>query len=119
MAARDPRVTRYIQGRAPFARPILRHLRRVIHAGGHGLEETIKWGMPTFLHRGRIVCGIAAFRAHCALWFKDGRAVVGSNARAGGMGHFGRIERLADLPSPAKIESYVRKSMHRIDRIER
>lgn len=70
-------MTEYIQQRSPFARPILRHLRTVIHAAAPGLEESIKWGMPSFLYQGKIVCGFAGFKAHCALWFWQGRAVVG------------------------------------------
>lgn len=115
MAARDPRVTAYIRGHAPFARPILRHLRTVIHEASPSIEETLRWGMPTFVYRGKIVCGLGAFRAHCALWFKDGGAVVGAKPKAG-MGHFGRITSLDELPSPARIQTYVRKSMRLIDR---
>lgn len=113
---RDPRVTKYIEGCAPFARPILRHLRKVIQ--GPGIEETIKWGMPTFLHEGKIVCGIAGFKAHCALWFWKGTAVVGKKS-GGAMGHFGRITSVKHLPAAAKIKAYVRKATARIDRERR
>jgi len=110
MAIRDPRVSQYIQRCAPFARPILRRLRSGIHAGAPGLEESIKWRMPAFLHEGKIVCGIAGFKAHCALWFWKGKAVVGKKP-AGGMGHFGRITSVKDLPSPSAIRGYVRKAV--------
>jgi hypothetical protein len=112
---RDARVTEYIQGCAPFARPILRHLRKVIHDGGPGLAETIKWGMPTFLHKGKIVCGFAGFKAHCALWFWRGSAVVPKKPKQG-MGNFGRITSLKDLPSAAQIKAYVKQAIARIDR---
>lgn len=114
MPGRDPRVTQYIQGRAPFARPILRHLRTVIHDGDPRLEEAIKWGMPAFLHRGKIVCGIAGFKAHCALWFWQGRAIVGQKP-AEAMGNFGRITSVDGLPSAAKLKAYVRKATKRIE----
>lgn len=107
---RDPRVAAYIAARAPFARPVLRHLRKVIHEGAPGLEETIKWGMPAFTWRGRLVCGIAGFKAHCALWFWQGKAVVGAKP-AEAMGNFGRIESVDDLPSPAKLKAYVAKAV--------
>ncbi|MCC2677101.1 MAG: bacteriocin-protection, YdeI/OmpD-Associated family protein [Ramlibacter sp.] len=112
---RDPRVTAYIQARAPFARPILRRLRAVIHEAHSAVEESIRWGMPTFLYRDRIVCGLGAFKAHCALWFKDGKAVVGRKPE-GGMGHFGRITSLDDLPAAATIQGYVRKAIEFVDR---
>jgi len=114
MHKRDPRVTEYIQGCAPFARPILRHLRKVIHDGGPKMEEAIKWGMPSFVYRGKIVCGIAGFKAHCALWFWRGRVVVGKKPSEG-MGNFGRITSVQDLPSEAKIKGYVEKAIKNID----
>lgn len=114
MPKRDPRVTKYIDRCAPFARPILRRLRTVIHDGGSGIEETIKWGMPTFLYQGRIVCGIAGFKAHCALWFWKGKTVVGMKPKKG-MGNFGRITNVNDLPSAAQIKSYVRKAIKIIE----
>lgn len=114
MPKRDTRITEYIKVCAPFARPILRHLRRVIHEGTPGLEETLKWGMPSFLYVGRIVCGFGGFKAHCALWFWKGEAVVGKKLQ-GAMGSFGRIETLADLPSDAELRTYVKRGVERIE----
>ncbi len=114
MPKRDPRVTGYIQGRAPFARPILRHLRKVIHDAAPGLDETIKWGMPGFLHQGKIVCGFAGFKAHCALWFWKGDAIVGKKPREA-MGHFGRITSVTDLPPATEIKAYVKKAVEVIE----
>ncbi len=114
MPKRDPRVGEYIQECAPFARAILKHLRKVIHDGSPGIGETIKWSMPTFLYQERIVCGFAGFKAHCALWFWKGRAVVGRKPREG-MGNLGRITSLKDLPSAATIKGYVKKAMKRIE----
>ena len=111
---RDPRVTRYIAKRAPFARPVLKRLRSAIHGGGAAIEETIKWGMPTFMYRDKIVCGIAGFKAHCALWFRHGRAVVGAKPKQG-MGSFGRVASAQDLPSAAALRRYVKKAMKLID----
>lgn len=114
MPRRDPRVTRYIQSRQPFARPLLTRLRRQIHASGKGIDEGIKWGMPAFLYRGKIVCGIAGFNAHCAIWFWKGTQVVGKKPREG-MGHFGRITSAEQLPAAAFLKACVRKSMKGID----
>jgi hypothetical protein len=46
--------------------------------------------------------------------FRDGDAAVGAKPDAG-MGQFGRIRSLEDLPSAARIASYVRKAIERID----
>lgn len=110
MATKDPKVDAYIAARAPFARPILTHLRAVIHGAHPGLDEALKWGMPSFLRGGKIVCGIAGFKAHCAMWFWHGATVVGAKP-AEGMGNFGRITALDDLPSKAALEGYVRKAV--------
>lgn len=39
---RDPRVDAYIAKAAPFAQPILTHLRGLIHESVPGLAETLK-----------------------------------------------------------------------------
>ncbi len=68
MGKKDPRVDAYIAGSAGFARPILRHLRRVVHAGCPDAEETLKWGFPHFTYKG-ILCGMASFKGHCTFGF--------------------------------------------------
>jgi len=63
---RDPRVDAYIAKSAEFARPILDHIRELIHEAIPDVEEDIKWGAPFFNHEG-VICGIAAFKQHCAI----------------------------------------------------
>lgn len=75
MGRRSKEVTAYIAAAAPFARPILRHLRQVFHAADPRLVETIKWGAPSFEHAG-IVGGMSAFKAHVALGFWRGDQLV-------------------------------------------
>ena len=36
------------------------------------LEETIKWGAPTYTLKNKNVAGLAAFKNHIALWFFNG-----------------------------------------------
>lgn len=36
------------------------------------LEETIKWGTPTYTLDGKNLIGMAGFKNHCALWFHNG-----------------------------------------------
>ena len=114
MPARDPRVTAYIQKRAPFAHPILKRLRAVIHESCPGLEETLKWGMPTYVHHGKIVCGFAGFKAHCALWFWK-REVVTSAKPKEAMGQFGRITSVKSLPSAIALRRSVKKAVALIE----
>ncbi len=99
---RDPRIDAYVARAAPFARPVLIHLRKVIHAAVPDAEETIKWGMPHFVHGG-ILCGFAAFKAHCAFYVRGADHLLGKVARDGAMGQFGRITAVSDLPPRAVL----------------
>ncbi len=112
MGSRDPRVDAYIAKSAPFARPILRHLRAIVHAACPETEETLKWGMPAFLYKG-MLCGMAAFKAHATFGFWKGKLVVpaGASKSAEAMGQFGCITRVADLPPKRVIAAYVKAAM--------
>jgi uncharacterized protein YdeI (YjbR/CyaY-like superfamily) len=65
---RNPAVDAYIARSAPFAKPILKHVRKLMHKGSPRLEETIKWGVPAFEREG-IVAMMAAFKRHVAFGF--------------------------------------------------
>ncbi len=56
MSKKDARVDAYIRKAAPFAQPILQHLRSVAHAASPEIEEAMKWGFPHFMHKG-MLCG--------------------------------------------------------------
>jgi uncharacterized protein YdhG (YjbR/CyaY superfamily) len=62
-------VDAYIARAQPFARPILEHLRELVHEGCPGIEETIKWGRPFFEYRGEILCNMSGFKQHCSFGF--------------------------------------------------
>ena len=111
MPKKDPRIAAYIDKAAPFARPILKYLRKVVHAGCPQVEETLKWSMPHFDYKG-VMCGMAAFKEHCAFGFWKATLIFdGDKAREKeAMGHFGRITSLDDLPSEKTLIGYVRKA---------
>jgi len=110
MGTRDPRVDAYIDESADFAQPILRHIREVVHAACPDVEETMKWSFPHFDYKG-MFCSMAAFKEHCTMGFWHGEAVVGDEARNGGMGQFGRIRSVKDLPSKRVLTGYLKKAM--------
>jgi len=110
MGTRDPRVTAYITQAAPFARPILTHLRELVHAACPEAEETLKWRMPVFMYHG-ILCSMAAFKEHAAFGFWKGSLVFDSDKAREAMGTFGRLTAVADLPSKRALTAYVRKAM--------
>ena len=110
MASKDPRIDAYIARAAPFAQPILRHVRELVHQGCPEVQETIKWSMPHFDYHG-IMLAMAAFKEHCSIGFWKGALVLGKHAGGnGGMGHFGKISSLKDLPSDKRFIKYVRKA---------
>lgn len=109
MGTRDPRVDAYIEKAAPFARPILAHLRDVVHATCPEVAEALKWSTPAFEYKG-ILCGMAAFKQHCQFGFWKHELVVGQPREAGSMG-FGKLTKISDLPPRAKLARYVRKAM--------
>ena len=114
MGQRTAAVNAYIREAPAYARPILERIRDAFHAGCPEIEERLKWGMPSFLYQDKIVCGFAGFKAHCALWFWKGKAIVGKKPSEA-MGHFGRIKSLADLPSATELKSYVQKAVETIE----
>lgn len=112
MPTTDPRVDAYIAQAAPFAQPILAHLRKLVHAACPDVQEAIKWGMPHFLYRDRILCGMAAFKQHATFGFRHAAELFEpSPASTEAMGQFGRIQSVADLPAAAILKKLVREAM--------
>jgi uncharacterized protein YdeI (YjbR/CyaY-like superfamily) len=95
----DDRVTAYIDRTGEFAQPILRHLRALVHARFPETTETIKWSVPFFELNGRPIAMMAAFKAHAGFGIFDGSPM----AKGEGMGNFGRLASVADLPPDAAI----------------
>jgi uncharacterized protein YdeI (YjbR/CyaY-like superfamily) len=112
MGTRDPRVDAYIEKSADFAKPILTHLREVVHSACPDVVETIKWSSPFFDYHGAM-CNMAAFKEHAAFGFWKGALVVGrpSGDGDGSAGQFGRIASVKDLPSKKELTAYIKKAM--------
>ncbi len=112
----DPRIDAYIARQADFARPILEHLRTIVHEDCPDCEETLKWGSPSFIYKGKILAGFAAFKAHAAFGFWAGSQILETRARQeSAMGQFGRLTSVDDLPSRATLIELARKGMTLID----
>ncbi len=45
------------------------------------LEETIKWGAPAYLCKGKNIIGLAAFKAYVGLWFHHGALLTDPNQK--------------------------------------
>jgi uncharacterized protein YdeI (YjbR/CyaY-like superfamily) len=106
----DPRIDAYIAKAAPFAEPILTHVRDRVRAVVPDVEETLKWGAPSFVVDGKILLMMAAFKAHAALNFWRGRELRGEQANADAMGQFGKLSSVEDLPPDAEIDALIRQA---------
>ena len=110
----DKRIDSYIAKSAPFAQPILVHIREIVHEICPDTEETIKWGFPHFQYHG-MLCGMAAFKAHCAFGFW--KAALMKNAaflkknQEDAMGHLGRLTSLKDLPTDKQLKAMIEEAM--------
>jgi uncharacterized protein YdeI (YjbR/CyaY-like superfamily) len=110
----DPRIDKYIKQAAPFAQPILQHLRELVHRAVPDVEETWKWSSPFFSYRGKILCNMAAFKAHAVFgyWHHQMRAELEKDAEAAeaAMGHYGRLTSLQDLPLDKTILAHLKRA---------
>lgn len=110
--AADPRIDAYIAKAAPFAQPIIAHLRALVHSAIPEAVETVKWGMPHFTYKGKNLAGIGAFKAHVA-FVLHGQGRQGKEAEA--MGQYGKIATLADLPCDAELTANILHGKAEID----
>ena len=115
MGKQDPRVDAYIAKAADFAKPILKHIRRMVHAACPEVEETMKWSFPHFTYKG-MLCSMASFNQHCAFGFWKGSLFLDKSGAAAdrqeeAMGQFGRITSVSDLPKEGVLVHYVKEAM--------
>jgi hypothetical protein len=107
----DPRVDAYIERSAEFAKPILTHIRTLVHAACPDVVETIKWGFPNFDHKG-IMCNMASFKQHATFgfWKQSLLEKDAFPAQKTAMGSFGRIESIDDLPPDDVMLGLIRQA---------
>ncbi len=114
MSNKDKRIDDYISKSADFAKPILNHLRKLVHTACPDVQETIKWGFPHFDYKG-MMCSMASFKNHCAFGFwkaalmKDADLLKYNNENA--MGHAGKIKSVDDLPADKIIIGQIKEAM--------
>jgi len=107
---KDSRIDTYIKKAPEFAKPILLHLRKLAHKAYPGIEETLKWRMPHFSHKG-ILFGVAAFKQHCSVHFWKGNLVLEDAAQRAGFGNLGKITDISQLPDEKVLLRYIKKAL--------
>ena len=116
MGKKDPRIDAYIDKAQDFAKPILSHLRELVHAACPDVEETWKWSFPHFMYQGAILCSMASFKQHAVFGFwkaslmQDTDAVLTIKDRES-MGHLGKLETIKDLPKDAVLKKHIKTAM--------
>lgn len=106
----------YIVKSAEFAKPILNHLRELVHAACPDVEEKIKWSFPHFDYKGEMMCSMAAFKQHAVFGFwkaalmKDPALIERAKSEVS-MGHLGRLSSVKDLPTDRKITNWIKEAM--------
>lgn len=115
MGTKNKFTDEYINKSADFAKPILMHLRELIHQTCPEVTETKKWSFVCFEYKG-MMFNFAAFKKHCAFGFwkavlmKDPLLIQNAKSESA-MGHLGKITSLNDLPSDKKIIAYIKEAM--------
>lgn len=116
MAEKNPAFDAYIEKSADFAKPILNHLRSLVHQACPAAVEKIKWGFPNFEYKNEMLCHFASFKKHCAFGFWKGSLMqdqkLKENATSeNAMGHYGKITSLKDLPADKLIIAHIKEAM--------
>ena len=115
----DKRVDDYIARAPEFARPILAHLRELVHQGCPEAEEAIKWSMPAFLYRNKILFSMAGFKAHCRFifWVPEIAKLAGKQGaeKDDDGAIIGKVSELSDLPPDKELLRYIREARRLAD----
>ncbi len=115
------KVDEYIEKSPDFAKPVLTHLREMIHEVCPDAEEVIKWKFPTFMYKGKILCSITSFKQYCSLGFwlhQDMKTLkeLETTAEKSSMFSLGKITRMEDLPPQPQLKKAIKEAMELTDR---
>jgi uncharacterized protein YdeI (YjbR/CyaY-like superfamily) len=116
MPETDSRVDAYIEKAAPFAKPVLLKLRKLIFQACPDVKETIKWSFPNYEVYGSVLCSMASFKEHCAFGFwkasllSDPEGILQVKNR-NAMGHLDRIGSVKDLPADRILVAYIKEAV--------
>lgn len=116
MGKKEPRIDAYINQSEEFAKPILNHLRALVHKACPEVQEIVKWSSPHFDYKDGPMCHMASFKKHCAFGFwkaalmKDETLMATAKSETA-MGHLGKIMSLKDLPPDKVLLAYIKEAM--------
>jgi uncharacterized protein YdeI (YjbR/CyaY-like superfamily) len=112
----NPQVDAYLVNAADFAKPILAHVRQLLHKQCPGVIEAVKWGLPHFDYQGESMCVFAAYKKHCSFTFlkesimSDARLKANPGLQASRR-YMGKLSSLSDLPADDQLVAYINEAM--------
>lgn len=116
MANYNKNVDDYIAKMADFAKPILNHLREIVHTTCPDVGEDIKWGTPHYSYKGDYLCMMAGFKQHCSFslykaeLMKD-KAIQDSIKAGKKFGYMDKIKDISELPVKKILVAYIKEAM--------
>ena len=112
----NPIIDNYINKAEPFAQPILKHIRELVHEVCPDVKELMKWSFPHFDYKDTMFCSMAAFKQHAVFGFwkasimADPDGILTIKGRES-MGHLGKLTNVNDLPSDEILKKYLKEAM--------
>ena len=108
------KIDAYIEKARDFAKPILVKVRKLFHKAFPDIEEAVRWGNPSFMHKG-IVGGIAAFKEHVWISFWKGELMEDKQKLFTKQGetHMGniRVNDVSELPADKVLIAYIKEAV--------
>ncbi|WP_228457878.1 MULTISPECIES: YdeI/OmpD-associated family protein [Chryseobacterium] len=110
----------YIEKSQDFAKPILHYIREAVHEFCPDAEETMKWGFPHFIYKGKNLCAMASFKQHCTFGFWLEREMktmqeITQDIEKNSMFSLGKIAQIGDLPSKPQLKKAIKEAMELTD----
>ena len=112
----NPQFDEYQAAVSDFAKPIMAHLRKLVHEQCPEVVEAIKWGNPHFDYKGEVLCIFAAYKNHCSFGFwkeslmSDARLKANPALKAAKR-FMGKLTSLSDLPSDGELIAFIQEAM--------
>lgn len=112
----NKKVDEYISKMADFAKPILNHLREIIHETCPDVEENIKWGTPHYSYKGDHLVMMAGFKQHCSFSLYKAELMkdkdIQESVKAGKkFGYMDKLKDLTELPNKKILVAYIKEAM--------
>lgn len=112
----NPQFDEYQEAASDFAKPIMAHLRKLVHKQCPEVVEEIKWGLPHFDYKGEMLCIFAAYKNHCSFSFwkeslmSDARLKANPDLKAAKR-FMGKLTSPSDLPSDSELIAFIQEAM--------